>query len=321
MSEAEALELGRASLRKLGYNLPWLMTNRPTITKPGTPKQDRLKVVPRFRLEWHYLDYYGRGSDVDMEINADAKRVEMFSLSGYDFYRPPPNILQPPGLSGPSKHTPRTLDEGLTPLAEPDRAKVLADLCQKATVLAQKLELPVPLPIQPAKVKTVLIGQDRQGLLGIIILEEGWRFSYWNGHIGALYAPDSEWNTDLHEAYTNIPPWDITKVRGQVNYDKPQVAAFATKLIRQLGLPDHDICLDRPLEVYGGPQERNPRGTRYYARWAAPGMGDVDNPGPTWYTEVEVDGVKLELKSLYFVNCTNLYQPDVIKLPPLSPKR
>ncbi len=309
MTEAEVIQMARHAVRKLGYNPPWL-ESRPVVEAARTAPRDRPNVIPHFRVKWEGIDQDGMSWIVEIEINADAKRVEKYWLNGKVFHRKPPSIPQPPAIPQPPP-SPPIGGQRLTPLVESQRVVALTEICSKATEMAKRLGLPVKLPIIPSAVKEADIGLIQGELLGQIILAGGWRFNYNHGLVSSFHAPDSEAHIGKHEVWTNMPLVDIRKLPGKVRYTKKQVGELAAKQVRKLGYPDSVLFLDQPISVYGGPTERSPKDVRYYVRWESPGTEDLEDP-KAQLVGAEVDGVTLELKALW-LRSTNLYRHSIIK--------
>lgn len=311
MNESEAVEMARNCIRKLGYNPSWLKNEAPVVEWARTAKQDRPNVIPHCRVKWQRIASDGLASSTEVEINTDTRRVEKYSLIDRAYWKKPPDIPQPPIVPKPPPSPPPS-GRHLTGVSAHQNAHALAEVCAKASEMAKQLRLPIRLPIRPHDVKESDSGFWQDDLRAQVILGGGWRFNYSHGHISSFHAPDSELHVGMHEVWTNMPPVDTHKLFGKVRYTKREVVEFATTEVRKLGYSDKVIYLDQPAVIYGGPEERNPNYTRFYVRWLAPGNKSIEEPNAQ-FTRVEVDGVTLELKSLW-LRSTNLYQPSVVHL-------
>ena len=87
MNPAEAVEMARATLRKLNIPLEDVFADQEPEVKPlvkiGT------NTVPRYDVIW--TNPYGTKS-AEFEVNADAKRVERMHLLSWNLHRPSPAI-------------------------------------------------------------------------------------------------------------------------------------------------------------------------------------------------------------------------------------
>ncbi len=304
MTEDEAVELARKTVRKLGYNTSWLKANTPKIEEPWTPIQDRPKVLPRFRITWEKIALDSRRDRAEIEINTDAKRVEMFTLTGREFERKQPNIPQPPVIPSEPSPTPPVQAPPMMCLSEIQRAAVTNEVCGKATEMAKRLALPIRIPILPSDIKENHLGLVNGEVSGSIILKNGYWFWYGHGYISGFNGPNS--NAYEHSI-------DLRTVYGKVRYTKQQILDYATKQVRKLGYPDSAVFLDQPPFVGGGPDENNPGYTRYRVYWEIPGTKSIEEDRNAQFVEAEVNGMTLKLESLW-LRSTNLYKPDILKL-------
>lgn len=310
MSEAEVVELALQSVRKLGYNPAWLKSESPTVEWARTAPRDKPNIVPHCRVKWQQIEPDGSITTADIEINTDAKRVEMFSLLGRLFRGKPPAIPQPPVMPRPPPMSP-TGARRTTALADAQHQIAIKEICGQITLMARELGLPLELPVKHEHLKEAALSSLQGDLRGQFILADGFRFHYRHGHVSAFYAPDSESNVGFNEVLTNLPPVDTGKLYGKVRFTKQQVAEFATREVRKLGYPAPKLFLNQKPLVTGGPHERNPDYARFYVTWKAPGTKSIEEPNAQ-FTRVEIDGVTLELKSLW-LRSTNLYRPSSIK--------
>ena len=300
MTEAEAVQMAKRTINKLGYNPPWLIDEKPVVERAKTAPRDEPNVVPRVRVKWRRIEFDGRTTIAEIEINLDAKRPEMFWLHGATFWREPPNIPQPPAIPQPPL-SPPSGGTRLTPLAENQRTAATNEICGKVTEMVKRLGLPVPLPIRPIHIEKASIGFLEGDLRGSIVLVGGYRFTYRGGVVTTFYAPNSDTNEGA----------DPRRIYGVVRYTKQQIRDFATQQVRKLGFADSDVFLNQPVFVGGGPDDRNPSYARFRVQWNAPGTESTEDPGAQ-FTLAEVDGMNLELMSLW-LRSTNLYRPSIIK--------
>lgn len=310
MNEAEVIQMAQATVQELGYNPEWLKTQKPVVRRARTAPSDEPNVVPHIRVTWNRTEADGFMTSADVEINADAKRVEMYELLGRVFWRKQPDILQPPVVPK-ADPPPTTGGQRTVHMSDHLRPEAMKEVLAKVTETARKLSLPLKLPVGEDQLKEASLSFWQEDLRAQFILTNGYRFHYHHGHVTSFYAPDSESNVGFHETLTNLPPVDTRKLYGKVRYTKEQIREFAMKQVRNLGYPASAVFLDQPAFVYGGPEERNPGFARFYVRWDAPGTKNWSDPNAESVL-AEVDGVTLELKSLW-LRSASLRKPSIIK--------
>lgn len=311
MNGGQVVRLARQSVKNLGYNPIWMETETPTIEQAITAPRDKPNVIPHFRVIWDKPGTDGFKNKIDIEINAESGRVEMFTLRGRDFYRREPAINQPPEIL-PKKVSFAPIGSRLAPLNEVQNQIAMDYLCSKATDFAKRLNLPVKMPVLAEEVKESNNGLLEGDLRGQLILAGGWRFNFQYGHIISFHAPDSEAHVGMSKTWTNVPPLDVRNLEGKVKHTKSQIEGFAAKQVRKLGYPDQLVYLDQPAFVAGGSPKDGPEYLRFYVYWYKAGTEKRSNPDAQ-FIRAEVDGATLELKSLW-INSSNFYQTNAIKL-------
>jgi hypothetical protein len=302
MTESEAVQMARQTIRKVGYNPLWLETEKPKVERAKTAPRDEPKAIPRYRVTWEKTSLDGRKTVADVEINADAKRPEMYWLVGREFERPQPNIPQPPVIPQPVPSAPVGGGTTMAPVPENLRVAATNEFCAKVNNMARQLGLPIKLPIVPSDIKEGNFGFREDDFRCTAVLNNGYRFSYGHGLVTSFYSP----NSDTREGA------DSRTIDGKVGYTKQQVLDFATKQIRKLGYSDQATLLDQPSFVGGGPDERHPGYTRFRIWWQRPGTRSIQDDPDAQFTEAEVNGMTLQLESLW-LRSTNLYQSSAIK--------
>lgn len=302
MTESDAVQMGEQTVRKLGYHPSWLKTEKPTVERARTASRDEPNVVPRFRVTWQRIALDGRKTIAEVEINADSKRPEMYRLLGREFEREQPNIPQPSVIPQPPSSAPPVRESKLQLLPDDQRLAATNEVCAKATEMAKRLGLPIKLPIRPLDIKESHLDIWDGDLSGSFTLKNGYRFFYRRGHISSFYSPNSD-------GYEHA--FDLRTVYGKVRYTKEQILDYATKEVRKLGYPDRAVFLDQPAFVGGGPGENTPGYTRFRVRWAPPGSKSIDKDPDTQFTEAEINGMTLQLESLW-LRSTNLYKQSFI---------
>jgi hypothetical protein len=135
MSKDEAVKMARDTLRKLGIPLELVFAEQePSVSLPvriGT------NTVPRYRVVWS--DIWPTVTSVDIEIDANTKRVERLYMRNVNLHRPSPKVAVVP----PSRNTPPSR-------VNPEYARRLLPIVLRAVVdYGKTLSLPVPRPVHP----------------------------------------------------------------------------------------------------------------------------------------------------------------------------
>ncbi|TAL00732.1 MAG: hypothetical protein EPO07_09310 [Verrucomicrobia bacterium] len=278
MSKAEAIQLGRDTLKKLGIPLESVFAEQePRVTEPikvGT------NTVPHYRIEW--LDPRGVGqapAGVDLDIDGNARRVARISLRNRSLERPPPKLAVEPI---PIRNRPRW------PSVNPEYARQLIPIVLRAIDdYGQKLSLSIPRPLTTNQVARFHVEDNLGRPHCEIELTNGWQFIYRDSMVNGYYAPDNLFNSDSH-------PILIKEFSGKWNLTETQAVALIRRTIARLGYPTNLVHMDFKPQVITPALPGIPR----YSFW-------------WWYenethddlqskVEAEVDADKGELKSLYF---------------------
>jgi len=302
MTESEAVQMARQTIRKAGYNPLWLETEKPKVERAKTAPRDEPKVIPHFRVTWEKSTPDGRKHVADVEINTDAKRPEMYWLLGQEFQRAQPNIPQPPVVAQPAPSTQQGSGATMAPIPEKLRSAATNEFCTKVTDMAKRLGLPIKLPVLASDIKEGNFGFRDGDFRCTAVLNNGYRFSYGHGLVTSFYTP----NSDTREGA------DPRTIDGKGVFTKEQILDFATKQVRKLGYSDRAILLDQPPFVGGGPDENHPNFARFRVWWQRPGSKSIQDDPDAQFTVAEVNGMTLQLESLW-LRSTNLNQPSAIK--------
>ena len=177
MSKAEAAEMARDALRKLDIPLGAVFADQePIVTGPF---HVRTNTIPRYRVQWVRPD--ADMETVDIEINADAKRMERLSL------HPNENLRKPPPQISVATQPARS-----RPHANPAYAWQLLPIVLRAVGdYAKTLGLPIPAPLTTNHVARFELADNGGWPHSEVQLTNGWRFVYRNSMVNGFYAPDN----------------------------------------------------------------------------------------------------------------------------------
>lgn len=295
MTKAEAIELGRETIRRLGIPLESVFAEQePRVTEP---EKIGTNVVPHYRIEW-LSPRGGLVSPVDIDINADRKRVERLCIFNKSLEKPPPkiDIVPPPEPRGP-KPWPHT---------NPEYARQLISIALRAVdEYAEKLSLPIPRPLTTNHVAVFSLADNGGWPHAEIELTNGWHFVYRNSMVNGYYAPD-----DLFSIRSEQHPILIKDFLGQWNMTEAEALELIRKTIAKLGYPNNLTRMDFAPKVI---KPAIPGIPRYHIWWWC----CEDDPSDDLISKVEaeVDADKRELKSLYFDHKSFWNKPPPIDVP------
>ena len=294
MSKAEAVQLARDTLKKLGLPLESVFAEQePEVSGPpmvGT------NTVPHYQVLWPHPR---GGTSVQMEINGNLKRVERIRLRNERLEKPPPYVSVVP------EHEPRS---PVWPQVNPDYARQLIPMILQAIdEYGQKLSLPVPRPLSTNHVARIRIRDNNGWPHCEIHLTNGWRFVYRHTMVSGYESPD----TLLfgHER----GPLLVKDFAGQWNLPEPEAIELVRRTLAKLGYATNLVHLDfKPIvakpHVAGIP--------RYAFYWYYRPKEGEEETSTVW---AEVDAGKRQLACLFYDDKYYWSQYPRIDVPMLLP--
>ena len=289
MTKDEAVQMARNTLIKLGIPLEKVFAEQePQVTPP--PKT-RTGIVPRYRVKW--LPPAGSGT-VDIEINADAKRVERIYL-GFN-----PNLRRPwPKITG------APVLRSKNPRVNPEYAKKLIPIVLHAVdEYGQKLGLAVPRPLTTNHIARMEVADNGGWPHCELELTNGWRFIYRNNMVNGYYAPD-----DFFSIAGERRPMLIKDFVGKWNMTEKEAIALIRRTLAKLNYPTNLVRMDFAPKIH---KPSVPNIPRYDFWWWCE---NETKESLVCKVEAEVDADKRELKSLYFDNRAFWNKPPPIDVP------
>lgn len=239
MTKDEAVQMARDALRKLGIPLEDVFAEQePRVRLPikiGT------NTVPYYEIQWldPRINSQVIGPDtpetentalvtmpaVDIQINAETKQLEDLAISGKNLARPGPPI-------------------GVTPIPAPDWPSVNPEYARQLIPMmfkaigdyAQKLSLPVRLPLTTNNVARIKIYDNEGWPHAEITLTNGWQFIYRHTMVNGYYAPDNLFGSDrkIH----------IKDFEGKWNLTTNQAIAVVREALRKLDYPTNHVHMN-----------------------------------------------------------------------------
>lgn len=287
MTKDEAVEMARDTLNKLGIPLEKVFAEQEPRVTP--PEKTRTGIVPRYRVQW---DNPRGGLPLNMEINADAKRVEQFVLGfNPNLRRPWPNIGVTPVRQSKKRST------------NPEYAwKLLPIVLRAVDEYGHSLGLKIPRPLTTNHVAKFAVGDNGGWPHCEMELTNGWRFIYRNSMVNGFYTPDNIFDNDRS-------PILIKDYVGKWNITETEAIALIGQALSKLNYPTNLVQMGFDPKKITSAFTNIPRCN--FLWW-------YKNEGQQILVskvEAEVDMEKGELKSLYFDNKALWNKPPPIDVP------
>jgi hypothetical protein len=290
----EAIALGRASLRKLGYPEADLYVDGvPKLTGPPT---FRSSIIPRYRLQWP--EPVAGGISVEMEVDGDSSTLKSLMIINENLARDPPEVSV----------TPESLPAGQPPeflrafpevaaayhdLPIPSRVtaekkqQLLAEALARATTYCGRLNLPFKPPLTTNDVR----GFDAEDYPDVTLtLNSGHRFVATPGYLLKYSAPSSFFGRKLEGSVTNY--WGVWRMT------EKEAVGLARASIRNLGLLGELPYVARRPQITKPLRIGQHDIPRYRLNWCLTARSGDGGEAIVSGVEVEVDGSAKTVKSI-----------------------
>jgi len=295
MTKDEAVQMARATLKKLGISLESVFAEQePRVTSP--PKT-RTGIVPHYRIKWINprigSDAQSGEASVDIEVNADAKRVEYIYIAFNPHLRRPwPKIDVAPVYRREESSR-----------VNPEYAWKLVPIVLRAVDdYGKALELPIPRPLTTNHVARFHLEDNLGRPHCELELTNGWQFIYRDSMVNGYYAPDNLFDSDQR-------PILIKDFVGKWNMTEAEATALIRRTLARLNYPTNLVRMDFAPKVN---KPAVPGIPRYSFWWWCENETHDDLVSKV---EAEVDADKRELKSLYFEHTAFWNHPPPIDVP------
>ena len=274
MKRDEAIQLARQTLKKLSIPLEDVFADQePQVV---SPVKIETNTVPRFEIIWR--DPYGRKA-ADFEINAETKQVELMHVRSWNLHRPPPKVSVTPAI------------QQDWPTVNPDYANQLIPIMFQAIgTYAEKLSLPIPLPVTTHNVARVEIHDNGGWPHAEITLTNGWRFVYRHTMVNGYYAPDAFVTAVGH-------PIHLKDFEGKWNMTTNQAIDLVKKTLAKLDYPTNNIHVDFAPNIIFPAGDFRKIIPRYFFEWHFENATHDDLQSKV---EAEVNADSGKLESLYY---------------------
>jgi nitrogen fixation protein len=305
MSKADAVGMARKTILNLGVPLDAVFAEQePHVT--GPPIAFDTNKIPRYYVEWYdprnTVDTSGPQAgqmyspSVDMEINADAKRVEMLHFSPYVCQQVLRRHLIKVGIDPPV--SPNNVE---WPAVNLEYARMLVPIVLRAIdSYGQVLKLPIPRPLTTNDVARFFLADNGGWPHSEVELTNGWRFVYRNSMVNGFYAPDNLFNSDKRAIR-------VADFLGKSRMTEAEAIQLVRATIKKFNYSTNLVHLDFKPSVR---VSRVPGISRLWISWAYVSNNDLQSK-----IEAEVDTGKRELKSLYYDDQAYWNHPPEIDVP------
>lgn len=304
MSKVEAVEMARKTILKLGITLESVFADQePRATGPQTVDGH---IIPRYTIQWSRPDLTSDSqvtaegdwgdSDVEVEVNAEAKRVEMLRFSLRVCQQSLPCHLIKVGIDPPVSPS-----NVVWPPINPEYARRLVPIVLHAIDdYGQTLHLPIPRPLTTNQVARFSVADNGGWEHSEVELTNGWRFIYRNSMVNGFYAPDNLFSSDKRTVR-------VKDFLGKRNMTEPEAIQLVCASIKRLSYPTNLVHTDFQPIVR---TSRMPGIPRFWIEWVYAPNDELQSK-----VEAEIDADKKELKSLYYDDQAYWNHPPKIDVP------
>ncbi len=304
MTKKEAVEMARRTILKLGIPLEAVFAEQePRVS--GPPMVDT-NPIPRYYIQWDdpEIDVDTSGPRpgqlacpaVDIEVNAEAKRVELLHLSPYICQQSLPRHLIKVGIDPPI--SPNYVE---WPPINPEYARRLVPIVLHAIDDYDRiLHLPITTPLSTNDVARFFVVDNGGWPHSEVELTNGWRFVYRNSMVNGFYAPD---NLFSHRKRAIR----VAEFLGKSKMTEAEAIRLIRATMKRFHYATNLVHLDFQPRVQ---KSCVPGIPRYMITWAYAPNEDLQSK-----VEAEVDCEKKELKSLYYDDQAYWNHPPKIDVP------
>lgn len=269
MTEAEAIDLARSTIRKLGYTEEMLYADlKPEVDSPASGTN----ILAGFRITWpapnRPYTFYGSRS-AEFEINGTTKEIEKIWFMNDNLQR---EKALPPDIHADSEKIPGEL-------STENSQQLALDALPRVNDFAKALNLWPETAVTTNQLGKSCFFDEGYRTSGVVKLTNGFSFSILAGSVTGFSAPDVFFSHDIRTK-DFLGKWTITEA---------QAISLARKAAISLGAPAAAVAgipeIQRP---YGEVKDLVPR---CVITW------NLARPEPL-YIRIEIDGASGTIKSL-----------------------
>jgi len=315
MTQEEAIEWARGTIRKLGYDITDLYADGVPFVEqsPG----DGTNWPPRLEIRWP-APYNTNASGAKFEIDVQRKKIKSMALRSRFIWREDPKIsvqpkeLEPGELPDFAKDNPAAeMAFNMLPPSKkwtPDQQKKAAvALLPKVSTYAKRLGMDIPLPLTMRQVASYDATQNGIGIT--IALTNGCYFFIQGGEKG--YVTDYE----VPYSFSGAGLWKrkmdghVRDYWGQWNMSEEEAIVLAHETFKKI-FPEKNLYLEDKPEIF----KPNKIGTNQIPRYLFHWTHWVKGEEPGTYDsqcEMEIDADKKSVKRIRVYNDTDMPKPPL----------
>ena len=267
MTKAEAVELARTTIKKLGYSEEDLYADlEPQVVQPSPIGTN---IIPHFLITWPAPNR--DTTSARFEINGGNRSIESIWLLNFKLFRDPPML---PGFKGGKC-------KEVASLSDKKEKELVAAALPKIADYIKRINLTAATPTNANAVAMCNLYTNDNVVSGMIRLKDGFVFTISKNEVSGFDASDIFFVED-HEV-------EVKRFVGKWNISETAALALARQTITKLGLPKRS-CAGVPeiVRPFGAAKNLVPR---CKLCWQAKEQGLPD-------IQVEVDGDSGTIKSL-----------------------
>ncbi|HEX5221048.1 MAG TPA: hypothetical protein VFZ59_15900 [Verrucomicrobiae bacterium] len=296
MTKPQAIELARATIRKLGYSLEDVLANLEPEIPPLQTSNYSTNVIPRYRIQW--MDPRSGMVTTRVEVNAEKKRVEAIRFSGIvALKRPGPKLNVKPAPLDPT-HPLQQLwirQNELGQITDREYAyRLVPHVFQAVEEWVRKLNLDLPLPITTNHVKRFYCETIGGVPYVQLCLTNDWEFVYRMNGVTYFGSPRRFFDSDKL-------PFRVRSYAGERKLTDEQAIELARQTVSKLDYSTNVHINAEPRIWHPKNIKGLPTIPRVEIEWIYP---NPQEPRSEWI-RVEVDCEKGKVEMLQF---------DVVKL-------
>jgi hypothetical protein len=210
-----AIAIARNTIEKLGYDLDTVFARLDPFVEPL--QKDKNSIIPVFDISWK--DPRG-GTAVEVEVNADTKTVEYFSIFSWGLARPGPTVSVIPPIK-----------EGFGSV-NPEYGRALFSIVlTNVTEFVKKLNLPIALPLTTNEIESFYCSDNDGTPHSELKLKNGYRFIYRNDGVNGFYSPSNFYNSDKQSV-------KLSDFEGKVKLSDAKAVEIAREWMGKSGFPE-----------------------------------------------------------------------------------
>ena len=299
ISRIQAIELARASIRKLEIPLEMVFADQEPIVRG--PFTNGVHVIPYYEIDWQDPRSPGfKAQSVCVEVDAEKQQIERMVFMNKNLERPPPKITVTPPFASDN-----------WPPANIEYAKRLLPIVMQAVdEFGLRMSLQIPRPLTTNQIARFYLCDNGGWPYVELTLTNGWRFHYEHARVAGFYAPDVFFCDGRIKLSDYVGKWNLTQ---------EQALSLARQAIKKFDCDPSLFHVDGPPRTVSKPSITGKTTIpRYLISWDY--FAQPNDEETTATATVEIDAGSKTIKSAYFSHRVFLRQKPDIDIPLSLPK-